>query len=298
VHFIPDGAKSDSNNGRGLLVLGNKVYYTELSGGCCSTDKIRIAPFNGGAGGADIGSLPNPRPGCGVQDLAYHDGYIYALTGYGTCPPLQVFKRAVAGGPWSAPVTITGAPAVADGFTILVNKKGGEDEEEDDAASVVTFLINEGDEAPGSCTYREFNSTTGAPTGNGFVVSGFRVCGGVDTSDSATKGTHVLYFSVGPVFIENQIHSATLTPSFTLTGPSTTQTPGDSWGAGGNFTMEDISLVHGFAGTPGSEECYEKSVSNLARTFNGLANAASALGYSSVAALQAGIRAFCGPTED
>jgi hypothetical protein len=57
--------------------------------------------------------------------------------------------------------------------------------------------------------------------------------------------------------------------------------------------VEDISLVHGFAGTPGSEECYEKSVSKLTRTFNGLANAASALGYSSVAALQAGIRAFC-----
>ena len=77
VDFIPDGTKIDSNGGHGLLVLGNKVYYTELANIDGPTDKIRTAPFNGGHGGPDNGALTNPRPGCGVKELAYHDGYIY-----------------------------------------------------------------------------------------------------------------------------------------------------------------------------------------------------------------------------
>src|SRR5215831_1695061 len=39
--FIPTGA-FDSNNGRGVLVLDNKVYYTELSSGFGPTDFIRV----------------------------------------------------------------------------------------------------------------------------------------------------------------------------------------------------------------------------------------------------------------
>jgi hypothetical protein len=84
VGFAPTVAPLD--NGRGVLVLGNKLYFTFLSGddGFGPTPSIRVAPFNGGAGGPDIpgAALTNPRPGCGVQDLAYHDGFIYALTGY------------------------------------------------------------------------------------------------------------------------------------------------------------------------------------------------------------------------
>ena len=262
VHFVPDGAKIDCSNGRGVLVLGNRLYYTELVGGHPApqfgpTDKIRVAPFNGGAGGPDIGALGNPRPGCGVQDLAYHDGFIYALTGYpGTpllpCPSLQVFKIAVGGGSWIGPVTISGSDPTADGFTILVNN------------GVLTFLINDFDK---SCTYREYNSTTGSPTGKGFNVVGFGGCTGVDTSDSDTDGTHVLYFSVGPGGIPSQLYSATLTPSFTLSGPSATQTPGDTWSISDG--VEDISLVHGFAGTPGSANCHGKTVSELAQRYGG-----------------------------
>jgi hypothetical protein len=109
--FIPTGAPG--NDGRGVLVLGNKVYYTYLTGAFGPTDSIRVAPFNGGAGGPDIpgAALPNPRPGCGVQDLAYHDGFIYALTGYPhqlppnvPCTTLRVFKVAVGSTSWSGPV--------------------------------------------------------------------------------------------------------------------------------------------------------------------------------------------------
>jgi hypothetical protein len=47
------------------------------------------------------------------------------------------------------------------------------------------------------------------------------------------------------------------------------------------------------AGTPGQANCHGKSVSALARQFRGISAAASALGFSSVAALQDGLKAFC-----
>src|SRR5712692_5173178 len=63
--FIPDGATINNANGRGLAVTENEFFYTELTGGFGATDFIRIAPYNGGAGGADIGSFPNPNPSTG-----------------------------------------------------------------------------------------------------------------------------------------------------------------------------------------------------------------------------------------
>jgi hypothetical protein len=49
-----------------------------------------------------------------------------------------------------------------------------------------------------------------------------------------------------------------------------------------------------FAGTPGKANCHGQSVSALARQYGGLNNAAAALGYSDVSALQSAIMAFCG----
>jgi hypothetical protein len=49
-----------------------------------------------------------------------------------------------------------------------------------------------------------------------------------------------------------------------------------------------------FAGQPGAPNCHGKSVSALAHQHGNLSAAASALGFSSVKALQAAIRAFCG----
>jgi hypothetical protein len=49
-----------------------------------------------------------------------------------------------------------------------------------------------------------------------------------------------------------------------------------------------------FAGTPGKANCHGQSVSALARHYGGLNNAAAALGYADVAALQDAIMAFCG----
>jgi YVTN family beta-propeller protein len=48
-----------------------------------------------------------------------------------------------------------------------------------------------------------------------------------------------------------------------------------------------------FAGTPGYSNCHGQSVSALARQYHGLDAAATALGFSSVKALQNAILAFC-----
>jgi hypothetical protein len=47
------------------------------------------------------------------------------------------------------------------------------------------------------------------------------------------------------------------------------------------------------AGTPGKANCHGKTVSALASQFGGISHAAEALGFSSVDALQSGIRVFC-----
>ena len=48
-----------------------------------------------------------------------------------------------------------------------------------------------------------------------------------------------------------------------------------------------------FAGTPGKANCHGQSVSALAKQYGGLNNAAAALGYPSVSALQNAIMQFC-----
>jgi hypothetical protein len=48
------------------------------------------------------------------------------------------------------------------------------------------------------------------------------------------------------------------------------------------------------AGTPGAANCQGDTVSSLARRFDGIDNAARALGFSTVAALQNVVRDFCG----
>jgi hypothetical protein len=60
--FVPDQATNcpgGSCNGRGVAVLGNFAYYTELDGGFGASSGIYVAPFNNGVGGHDIKSFPN-----------------------------------------------------------------------------------------------------------------------------------------------------------------------------------------------------------------------------------------------
>jgi hypothetical protein len=125
--FIPDGAKIGSANGRGVqLFLGsNLIYYTELSNGFSATDFIRVAPYNNGAGGADVLQFPNPVPGTGVVVLTSDSaGHLFVMTGYPNGPEV-VQETDGSGNNIGGPVTlhkIGGATLdAADGFAILPN---------------------------------------------------------------------------------------------------------------------------------------------------------------------------------
>lgn len=276
--FVPAGASGSS--GLGVAVLGNKIYYTEGSGGFASlaTDFIRVAPFNGGAGGADITTLPNPRPGTAVQDLAVANGVLYALTGYPGSPPLQVFALNPVTGVVSGPVNIAGpANEQSNGFTVLPNGN---------------FLINNGD---GKCTYNQYDPTSGMlVSGSTPIVISAGGCFGV-----TTNGTALYFFTVD---------SSLTIGSFTKTdlsggGPVTQSVTGNR--------LFDISLVtFGASGVPGKHNCKGKTVCDLAHQYGGGHNqrddndecededggihkAALALGYASNAALKNAIKRFC-----
>ena len=49
-----------------------------------------------------------------------------------------------------------------------------------------------------------------------------------------------------------------------------------------------------FAGTPGKANCHGQSVSALAKQYGGLNNAAAALGFDRMSALQKAVGEFCG----
>ena len=209
--FVPTGA-SDSHNGRGVDVMGSEVFYTELGSLFGATPSIEVASYNGGAGGADTRTLPNPRPTTGIQDLASSGGALYALTGYPN-QALEVFKLDPStGAVLAGPISITGAASPSsDGFAVLPNGN---------------FLINVGD---AQCTYNQYDGATGAQvSGTTFRVAGPRLCTGVDTDGTS------LFFS-------------TDFSGFTQTDMSGNQIAHTS--VTGESALEDISIVHPAAGT-------------------------------------------------
>jgi hypothetical protein len=168
--FVPDGA-FDSNNGRGLAMTLDRYFYTELLGGFGATDMIRIAPYNNGLGGADIGSFANPAPGQGVQALAFGAAGLYVLTGYPSSTPTVWVLNGVTGALVGGPITLQGADPGMDGFTVLPDG---------------SFLGNLGD-ALNQYTHWD---ATGTNTGNNFSVPN---CGGATGVDIAPDGGS-LYF--------------------------------------------------------------------------------------------------------
>ena len=179
--FIPDQATSCPGggcNGRGVAVLGNFVYYTELdNGGFGSSAGIFVAPFNNGAGGHDIKSFPNPVPGTGVVDLAGSGGLLYAMTGYPNGPEVVQATDGNGnnvGGPITLHNLTGGILTDSDGFTILPNGN---------------WLINTGDAIN---SYNQFDPLTGDEiAGTNLVAPGCGSATGVDYSSV----TNHLYFS-------------------------------------------------------------------------------------------------------
>jgi uncharacterized repeat protein (TIGR03803 family) len=74
---------------------------------------------------------------------------------------------------------------------------------------------------------------------------------------------------------------------------------GGAYNDGAVFEVTDSGFLPPplFAGTPGRPNCHGRSVGALARQYGGLNNAAAALGYPSVRALQKAILEFCEPDE-
>ena len=61
---------------------------------------------------------------------------------------------------------------------------------------------------------------------------------------------------------------------------------------GEGFAIGNLA-IGGFAGTPGAANCVGQSTSALAQQYGGLADAATAFGFSGVPALQDSIKSFC-----
>lgn len=219
--FIPDQAAMGTNNGRGVEVLGNFVYYTELVNGFGPSTGIFVAPFNNGAGGHDIKSFPNPVPGTGIVDLAGSGGVLYAMTGYPAGPEVVQATNGN-GGNIGGPITLTtltgGNLSDSDGFTVLPNGN---------------WLINDGDAVN---SYNQYNPTTGmeiAGTNLVAVGPGGAACGsatGVDNNAAALPGDLVFDCNFDSLVVDAVDFSTN-----TLTFVSQTFT-----GTGGG---EDISLV-------------------------------------------------------
>jgi hypothetical protein len=182
VHHFP---RTAGDNGRGLAIQGTEIFYTDLSGVRGPSDAIHVAPYGTqGSGGGDIRTIPNPRhdpgtaPTNGIQDLAFHGGELYALTGYPN-DPLIVFKIDPTTGNPITGIPIAGGYASpgSDGFTVLANGN---------------FLINDEDQSP---IYREYNGTTGdyiaPPTGLEVNLSTFSL---PNATGVATGPDGSLYF--------------------------------------------------------------------------------------------------------
>jgi YVTN family beta-propeller protein len=91
------------------------------------------------------------------------------------------------------------------------------------------------------------------------------------------------------VYVTNRRNFGTVSLISTATNTVTLAIP-----VGIGPTALSIQPTPRFSGTPDKANCHGQSVSALARQYGGLNNAAAALGFPSVAALQDAIRAFCG----
>jgi len=264
--FVPTGAMIGDANGRGVEVIGNKVYYTEVdTDGGYATDFIRIAPYNGGAGGADIGTLPNPRPGFGVQDITISNGVLYVLTGYPFSTPEVFGLNPLTGAVLSGPITIS-APAApdSDGFTVMPNGN---------------FIINEGD---ASCTYDQYNPSTGAMIpGTTIVVPGCIVGIGTGTTGVETNGKSLFFANAFDAFVETTLAGTFIAAQ--AVSPNACE----------DISLDQPGCIGAPGAVPGNPNCHGKCISFLAQTDGGIKKAAGNLGYASVKDLQDAVKDFC-----
>lgn len=217
---VPGGPNGPDPNGRGIAVTNTEFYYTELSGtGFGATLSIETAPFNGGAGGPDNGSIANPIPGDGIADIHFGSsisGDLFALTGYPNQPggPTVVAFNATTGliDP-SVPEVQIPVDSGADGFTILPDGN---------------YLVNSGD---ADNVYNQYSALTGALIpGTTISAPGCGTATGVDTN-----GTD-LFFNCNFDSIVETTLTGTLVNTFALPG--------------NHGSAEGISLIENFSPPP------------------------------------------------
>jgi hypothetical protein len=127
------------------------------------------------------------------------------------------------------------------------------------------------------------------PAGHYFFRPEVQVGGGnflfLSAPRPITSGTP---FPAGATDLQAWIRNANLSPDWLRIGT-------DIIGTGTfNMTFSLAGNTIPEAGTPGQANCHGQTVSAMAHEFGGIDASASTLGYSSVDALQDGIRVFCG----
>jgi hypothetical protein len=232
--FEPTGATA-SNSGRGIAIVGNTLYYTELEAGGVST-VIHVVPFNGGLGGDDTGTLANPQRDTAIAALTASEGILYVLTAVGgagaggagqpAVSTIDLATNAVAG-----PVSL-GSPATASstGFARLPNGN---------------LLVNTG---AGSCTYAQFNAATGVATGPSFVVAGASACNGIETDGDflyvETDGNSVTRTSLTGAYVSEVAVAANQVQDIALVRVEENGAP----------SLTELSPVHAWLGLRNSDD--------------------------------------------
>ena len=162
------------------------------------------------------------------------------------------------------------------------------------ANTVINGIHNPG-QSEGSATGEEvginitFNPPIFLPAGHYFFRPEAEVSGGnflfLSAPRPITSGTP---FPAGTTDLQAWIRNANLAPDWLRIGADIIGgvTFNMTFSLTGNTILE--------AGTPGQANCHGKTVSAMAHGFGGIDASASTLGYSSVDALQGGIRVFCG----
>ena len=167
--------------------------------------------------------------------------------------------------------------------------------------TVLNTVINGINKAPTQTTHGEgpatgeqveiaitFNPPLFLPAGHYFFRPEAEVSDGnflfLSAPRPITSGTP---FPAGTTDLQAWIRNANLSPDWLRIGT-------DIIGAGSfnmTFSLADNTIPE--AGTPGQANCHGQTVSAMAHEFGGIDASASTLGYSSVDALQDGIRVFC-----
>ena len=189
-----------------------------------------------------------------------------------------------------------------DGTVITFSVPGSQSETEasgiNDAGQIVGTFITPPPPTGGAAQRHGFlRDTSGSfttidvPGANQTLAGGInntgQIVGSFDIT-SSLEHTHGFLYTGGSFTIID-------VPGATETGANGINDAGQIVGAFRDSTGEHGFLATPvvFAGTPGKPNCHGQSVSALARQFGGLNNAAAALGYASVQALQKAIMEFC-----